>query len=51
MNLGIDLENFLKTPHVVLYGMIGVFVALAVIYLSILLLSKLFKDKKPANDE
>ena len=41
-----DLENFLKTPRVVLLGMLGVFVALLVIYVSILLLNRVFRDKK-----
>ncbi|HXK72689.1 MAG: OadG family protein [Clostridia bacterium] len=41
-----DLDNFLQTPRVVLLGMLGVFVALLVIYVSILLLNRVFRDKK-----
>ncbi|HOD93009.1 MAG TPA: hypothetical protein PLT91_05240 [Clostridia bacterium] len=45
MNIHIDVENFLKTPEVVLFGMLGVFIALLVIYGAILLLSKAFSGK------
>ena len=41
-----DLDNFQQTPRVVLLGMLGVFVALLVIYVSILLLNRVFRDKK-----
>lgn len=41
-----DLDNFPQTPRVVLLGMLGVFVALLVIYVSILLLNRVFRDKK-----
>ncbi|HHT94956.1 MAG TPA: OadG family transporter subunit [Clostridia bacterium] len=46
MNIHFDIDNFLKTPRVVLFGMLGVFIALTIIYLAILLLSKIFKNKK-----
>lgn len=46
MNIRFDIDNFLQTPGVVLFGMLGVFIALTVIYLAILLLSRIFKDKK-----
>lgn len=46
MDFHFDIDNFLKTPQVVLFGMLGVFVALIVIYGAIILLSRIFKDKK-----
>lgn len=42
MNLHIDVENFLKTLPVMLFGMIGVFVALMAIYGAIALMIKIF---------
>jgi len=51
MKIHIDIDNFLQTPQVVLFGMLGVFVALLVIYGSILILSRAFKKNGKKNSD
>lgn len=51
MKIHIDIDNFLQTPQVVLFGMLGVFVALLVIYGSILILSRAFRNNGKKNSD
>lgn len=39
----INFQNFLDTLPVMLYGMLGIFAVIAIIYVTILLLKKIFK--------
>ena len=51
MKIHIDIDNFLQTPQVVLFGMLGVFVALLVIYGSRLILSRAFRKNGKKNSD
>lgn len=43
----ISVQAFLKTLPVMLYGMVGIFVVIILIYLLILGLNKVFTEKNP----
>ena len=44
--MGLNIENFLTTLPMMLYGMVGIFVVIAVIMLCIFIMSKIFPEKK-----
>lgn len=41
-----DIQGFLETLPIMLYGMLGIFAVIFVIYIVILLLLKFFPEKK-----
>lgn len=40
-----NFQAFLNTLPVVLYGMLGIFIVMAILFAAIIVLGKLFKDK------
>lgn len=51
MTFHLNIEGFLETLPIMGYGMLGIFLVMFIIYLSIILLLKIFGEKqKPGED-